>query len=380
MQWIHTNAASLHADVSKLMIFGESAGAGSVSNHLVHPQSWPFYTRAAMESGPFADWVAQNLSTAELRFNALAHNAGCSGPANGSKSDVVECLRGVNATALLAAEHGLPSGGNLCDWTPVIDGIELTAHPAVLAAAGKFNKGVPVLLGTNADEGTEFVGHLNKKANASDVKAWAMNEFRGLSEATVDQILAQYPCSAYEKEANKKSSDCWWAATHLLGDAEMSCAARRSARWISGLQNSLDGENASAKLGASATPGVFLYFLKYKLSAIDAIEIKGDPMGVCHGSDLPLVFGFDTLLLLKDERKLSDTFIKYWTSFAADGVPSAPSAPAWPPYSKDTDQNIVFDIPMATGSKLKSELCDFWDGIGPVSVAHGAIGGLQQQI
>jgi hypothetical protein len=38
----------------------------------------------------------------------------------------------------------------LCDWSPVIDGVELTAHPTVLAAQGKFNKGIPVLLGTNA--------------------------------------------------------------------------------------------------------------------------------------------------------------------------------------------------------------------------------------
>jgi carboxylesterase type B len=174
MQWIHTNAASMHADVSKLMIFGESAGAGSVTNHLVHPRSWPLYTRAAMESGPFADWVAQNLSTAELRFNVFAKNAGCV-PAPGvngsygSKSDVVTCLRALNTSAVLAAEHGparLPEVG-LCDWSPVIDGVELTAHPAILAAAGQFNKGVPVLLGTNADEGSTFVGHLDLLANES---------------------------------------------------------------------------------------------------------------------------------------------------------------------------------------------------------------------
>ena len=41
-------------------------------------------------------------------------------------------------------------------WGPVIDGVEILDDPRKLAAAGKFNK-VPVLLGTNMDEGTLFV-------------------------------------------------------------------------------------------------------------------------------------------------------------------------------------------------------------------------------
>ena len=42
------------------------------------------------------------------------------------------------------------------DWGPVIDGVELTRSPADLAAEGKLHD-VPVLLGTNRDEGTMFV-------------------------------------------------------------------------------------------------------------------------------------------------------------------------------------------------------------------------------
>jgi carboxylesterase type B len=60
MQFIYENAEKLGADKTKIMIFGESAGAGSVANHLVRPQGFQYFTRAAMESGPTgADWVAQ---------------------------------------------------------------------------------------------------------------------------------------------------------------------------------------------------------------------------------------------------------------------------------------------------------------------------------
>ena len=43
--------------------------------------------------------------------------------------------------------------GALLGWEPVIDGVTLLAHPRELAKAGQLNP-VPLLLGTNADEGT----------------------------------------------------------------------------------------------------------------------------------------------------------------------------------------------------------------------------------
>jgi carboxylesterase type B len=194
MKWVHNNAAALHADVSSVMIFGESAGAGSVSNHMVHPLSFPYFTRAAMESGPFADWVAQNLSVATNRFNVLAEHAGCN-KTNSSSTDIVKCLRALNTSEVSAAAHGLPSIG-LCDWSPVIDGVELTAHPTALVAEGKFNKGVPVLLGSNADEGSEFVSGLSYDGNETAFRAWAVETFTQSSKGpiaagAIDKLLAQ---------------------------------------------------------------------------------------------------------------------------------------------------------------------------------------------
>jgi len=69
LQWLHDNAGVLGVNTSRIMIFGESAGAGSVSTHLVQPASWPLFTRAAMESGPpAADWLATNMDNANQRI------------------------------------------------------------------------------------------------------------------------------------------------------------------------------------------------------------------------------------------------------------------------------------------------------------------------
>ena len=46
--------------------------------------------------------------------------------------------------------------GNGCNWAPTVDGVELTYATQHQVQAGKFNR-VPVMLGTNTDEGSTFV-------------------------------------------------------------------------------------------------------------------------------------------------------------------------------------------------------------------------------
>jgi len=41
----------------------------------------------------------------------------------------------------------------------------------------------------------------------------------------------QYPLSNYSKD--HPDNTAWWALSHVFGDSQMSCAARRTARWLS---------------------------------------------------------------------------------------------------------------------------------------------------
>ena len=51
MQWVHDNIASFGGDASRVTIFGESAGGQSIIQHLVRPSSYPYYSRAIVQSG-----------------------------------------------------------------------------------------------------------------------------------------------------------------------------------------------------------------------------------------------------------------------------------------------------------------------------------------
>ncbi len=87
LQWVRDNAAVFGGDPDRVMVFGESAGAGSVATHLVTPRSKGLFSAAAMESGPIAPWGVVPLATATATFNDVVANTPCS-----NSSELLQCL------------------------------------------------------------------------------------------------------------------------------------------------------------------------------------------------------------------------------------------------------------------------------------------------
>lgn len=337
MQWVQANAAAFHGDPSRVTIFGESAGAGSVSNHLVAPRSAGLFHGAIMESGPIAAaWVAQPMVVAEHQFATLAASVGCS-----TAPSVTACLRAINATVLEA--HKPSCRESLLDWAPTIDGVELTDHPRALMAKGLAHD-VPVILGTNRDEGSLFID-MKPTANASLYAANIAEEFGSI---LAPAIMQQYPVSRYKD--TKDGTAAWWALTDVWGDVAMTCAAHITAR-----------ELAAAPGRKSA---VYLYSFQHEmevLQLLDYVQSK-HAYGCCHASELVLVFGVDALLINEAERNMSTQVVEFWESFATHGSPGQ----GWPAWEGTTPSAMVWDVvdgkasfvPSAT---IKKSDCAFWD-------------------
>ena len=157
LQWVRENIASFGGDPSKVLLFGQSSGASSVSMHLVMPRSYGLYSSALMQSGAFAAWSAQQMVRKEFWFQQLMNQTKCQN---------VDCLLTLPAEELLLAYMAIPHG-HCCDklamlgadpelpWAPTIDGVELTAHPWDLLKEGKVNP-VPTLIGNTLDDGARF--------------------------------------------------------------------------------------------------------------------------------------------------------------------------------------------------------------------------------
>ena len=151
---------------------------------------------------------------------------------------------------------GNKGGVGLIDFAPVVDGVVLTESPYSALKNKNVHK-IPILFGTNRDEGTEFVSERHVPDEAG-YKAWALSKF---GDDLAPKVMAMYPSSNY--------NNSWQAAVQAFGDEAMSCPARETARLMS-------------EAGIDA----YLYFLTHELKLISLFDKK---LGVFHGTDLVYV-------------------------------------------------------------------------------------------
>ncbi|MCC6747028.1 MAG: carboxylesterase family protein [Deltaproteobacteria bacterium] len=328
LRWVKQNIGAFGGDGTNVTVFGESAGSVSVCAHLVSPEATGPLNRAIMESGPCSGNLL-TLAEAQAQGKALAEKLGCE-----SATDVQTCLGSKSTQEVLDA---LPTKdamifGTGVSWGPVAGTPYLPAQPAALMKAGSFAK-VPLLLGTNRDEGTLFV-------LLGGLLATTAAQYPGLATtafgAKAPQVLAQYPLSSYASPAH--------AIADLLGDVGFVCPTRRTAR-------------AAVAGGVSST---YLYhFTQPPSFALVPF------LAVFHTAELPFVFQNPggAKPLTAEEQQLARSMLGYWTRFAATGDPNGGGAPAWPAYAAGSDQHLELGPTIKVGSGLKQAACDFWDGL-----------------
>lgn len=328
LEWVQRNAEAFGGDPGNVTLFGESAGAISVCAHLASPESGHLFHRAIMESG-----LCESALDAESAYalgGDLAAAVGCAADA-----DVAACLRKKTAKELVMAlptPEGLVFGEGP-RWGPSIDGEVLPMAPSVALASGKHNA-VPLLLGSNRDEGTLFLflagfGALREEEYEAIVTGLSVKQ--GVDP---EVVLAQYPASEYESPKA--------ALAALVGESVFNCPARRAAR-------------AVTTTGQSA-------YLYHFTRALEQPGLPGD-LGAFHSAEIPFVFG-NTLFtagITEEDRPLSDAMMGYWTRFAETGDPNGDGAVAWPAYDAETDPHLGLDLTIEAGTKLREENCDFWD-------------------
>ena len=154
LKWVNQNINQFGGDTNKVTIFGESAGALSVANHILSPISKGLFNRAIIQSGPAINpsWgrntKAQALAYGEMFKTAL-------------NCEDLTCLQSKPMEDILASMHlnldNSPFPTPLV-WQPVPDS-DFISDPFLpkeaseLMQSGQFNTDIDVIIGTNADEG-----------------------------------------------------------------------------------------------------------------------------------------------------------------------------------------------------------------------------------
>jgi carboxylesterase type B len=100
-EWINKYIGLFGGDPKELSVWGESAGAGSITHHLTAfgGEETALFKRAVIES-PAYDFHVERTGHLEKQFQGLANYAGCAGKG-------LECLRSASINTIMSAQKKL---------------------------------------------------------------------------------------------------------------------------------------------------------------------------------------------------------------------------------------------------------------------------------
>lgn len=339
LEWVRDNIAAFGGDPGNVTLFGESAGANAVTTLMTVPRAQGLFARAIAESSP-----AEAVYTPELTamwgrdflelLGAVREDPLTAEPTPqeaARRLDEATIADFVAATTRVVREmpDRVPGSTLLC---PVADGDLLPERPVEAFRAGRAAR-IPLIIGTNAREGSLFRGRL-------DILASTPSRIRAIFARTPREqaaaIARLYPrLSRRPSSADFAGDYSFWFPSIRIAEAHSRYApvyfyrfdiAPRLARWI----------------GLDATHGIELFAVFDQ-----ARRPLGRLLGVLGG--------------YRDFERVGRRMRTNWLRFAFSGQVDA----AWPRYEERDRRTLIIDVDDRVEDDPRSELRRAWNGFVP---------------
>ncbi|KAM9607916.1 carboxylesterase 5A [Trichechus inunguis] len=337
LTWIQENIEFFGGNPGSVTIFGESAGAISVSSLVLSPMANGLFHKAIMESGvaiiPYMK-ASDNERNQDLQF--LARICGC----NTSDSvRLLQCLRAKSSEELLSLSQKTKS------FTRVTDGHFFLDNPLDLLIQKEFNP-IPSIIGVNNHE----CGYMLPMKMVPEI-------FGGSNKSLIFQLIhtflhipREYLYLPTEEYFRRKDSvvEIRNSFLDLLGDVFFV---------VPGL--------VTAQYHRDAGAPVYFYEFQHRPQCFEDTKpafVKAD-----HTDEIRFVFGGaflngDVVMFegaTQEEKLLSRKIMKYWANFARTGNPNGEGLPLWPAYNW-AEQYLQLDLNIRVGERLKAPKVKFW--------------------
>lgn len=155
INWLRDNARAFGGDPDLITLFGESAGGGAVSLHLLSPVTKGLVRRGILQSGTLnAPWSFMTGDSAQAVAKTLVEDCGCNASRLAkSPAAVMACMRAVDAKTISVQQWNSYWGILGFPSAPTIDGVFLPKHPMDLLDDHEDLSDIEILIGSNQDEG-----------------------------------------------------------------------------------------------------------------------------------------------------------------------------------------------------------------------------------
>lgn len=358
LDWISQNIQTFNGNPDEVTLMGESSGAHSVALHMISPKSEGLFQKAILHSsGLNPSWGYQAPKNALENARNLSSLLDC--PED--PEDILTCLREKDAEEITSkAKEVLPKEAFLTfPFVVTLDGNFITEEPQEALVNEVISSKIPVLLGSNANEG--FFDLLTNKPDTFPDKELDLRDMEMSEEDIEDQIKSlfpQYPAfiqrlirHEYKDVISSSMAGKFHALDQIVGDSAYVCDTEHFAQAIS--------ENGN---------DVYRFHFNHQSSQDPWPEYTGSK----HGDEIEFIFGRPLENPNKyevEELSLASDMMTYWLNFVKTGNPNPSSLLAsWPKYQEPRWPYLNLTAEFNGGKVFERTLngrCEFWNEILP---------------
>jgi para-nitrobenzyl esterase len=337
LRWVKEQIAAFGGDPENVTVFGQSAGAHSITAMSAMPTARGLFHRAIVQSGsPLTQTPADASQVAETILADL-----------GLAPQEAVRLRDLSAAELLDVQARGVTRARGSFYRPVLDGATIPSDPYAAIAAGSA-AGIPLLIGTNLEEWRFFI-RLDPEAErlTDDGLLTRLADPRANAQAADNAQFDPAEAVTMHRQARAargESTTAWDLWVAIMSDRRFRVPSMRL-----------------AERHSTHTPETYAYLFTWKSPGWDG------RLGAGHEVQVPFVFG---TLDASDSRDLvpagspvgalPELMQDAWIAFARTGSPRTRDLPDWDAYSAHRRRTMILGTSCgAVDAPFEQERC-FW--------------------